>query len=106
VKRNENIKASEELAKRVSIARRNFRKMKIYFSKNISEEVNRLLDLLGLIAKFFETVTSRNPYNFEQIADPEVIETWKKAVIVINELFPVLEESFRKHLGVNELEKS
>jgi len=50
----------------------------------------------------FKNVTFRGPYNFEPLVAKEVIETWRKAVIVINELFPVLEQSFRNHIGVHE----
>ena len=100
--RNEDIKA-KELAKRASTVGRTFIKNKIYFSKHIAEEIDRLIWLLWYIADTFKDVTFRDPYNFEQVIAQEVIETWQKAVIVINELFPELEESFRKHLGVDKI---
>jgi hypothetical protein len=34
----------------------------------------------------------------------ELIQTWKKAVEASNQLFPVLEDLFREHLGIKHVD--
>jgi len=79
-----------------------FRKKRIFFSKDIADEIERLMNLVLFIASQFKDVTCRDPENFEPVVAQKVIDTWTKAVHVTNELFPVLEDTFRKHIGIIE----
>ncbi len=99
--KKEDVKA-QELFGQISRALSEFRKSRIYFSKEIADEIERLMNLVLFIASEFKNVTYRDPEKFEPVVAEEVIETWSNAVQVIQELFPVLEESFRKHIGMVE----
>jgi len=102
--KNEEVK-SKEIYKQASTAFDEFRKKRIYFSRNTADAIERLMYLIWFIAYKFKDVSYRDPCNFEPVVAKELIETWRNAVVVSQELFPVLEESFRKHIGVNELKE-
>jgi len=99
--KKEDVKA-KELADQVSISLSEFRKRRIYFSKEIANEIERLMNLVLFIASEYKNVTYRDPEKFEPVVAGEVIETWTNAVHVIQDLFPVLEETFRKYIGMIE----
>jgi hypothetical protein len=96
----EGIKA-QEISEQTSKDQGEFRKKRIYFQNDIADEIERLFYLIFLISHFFEDVSYRDPYKFEPMVAKEVIETWGKAAKMAGELFPLLEESFRKHIGIN-----
>lgn len=100
-KKREDIKANE-ISEQASKDFGELRKKRIYFSKNTADEIERLINLILFISDSFPSVSYRDPDKFEPVVAEELIETWRNAVIVSQGLFPVLEESFRKHIGVNE----
>lgn len=97
--RKEDLKAKELKEITVS-ALNNFKKRRIYFSKIIADEIERLMSLILFIASEFTNVTYRDPKYFEPMIAEEVISHWKKSIQVSNQLFPILEYEFRKHLGI------
>jgi hypothetical protein len=97
---NEEVK-SKELSKIASEAIKEFRKKRIYFAKHTADEIDRLIFSIWFIADNFKNVSFRDPYNFKPVVNQELIEIWHNAVILVVKLFPELEESFRKHIGIN-----
>ena len=100
----EDIKA-KELTSYVSTALNKFKKKRIYFSRDVAGEIERLMNLILFIGSEFQNVTYRDERDFKPVVANEVIATWVNAVEASNKLFPILEKSFRGHLGLEE-EKS
>lgn len=90
---------AEALVKAASLAFTAFRPKRIYLPPATADEVERLINLFGVIGSHFQSVSYRDPETQEQVVAPEVIETWKKVVAATKRLFPQLEEQFRQHLS-------
>ena len=99
-KKDEEIKV-REIYGQAAKAHGEFKKKRIYFQKDMADEIERLIYLIWFISHFFEDVSCRDPYKFEPVVADEIIGTWLKAVKVAEELLPLLEEYFRKHIGIN-----
>ena len=79
-----------------------FRTNRIYFERDISEEIEKCLQLLIFIASHFSDVSYRDPETSKPTVNKLVIETWKQAITDTNSLFPILEDKFRDELGIKE----
>lgn len=97
----EDIKA-KELTKYALKVLNEFKSNKIYFSRNVANEIERLMNLIVFIASEFQNVTYRDEHDFKPVIADEVIKAWIRSVQATNELFPALEKLFRDHLGINE----
>jgi len=93
---------AKELSEHASLSLREFRRKRIYFKNEVADEIERYINLILFVASHFTSVTYRDPHDFKPVVAGEVIDTWIKAVNVSNRLFPVLEETFRVHLGIND----
>jgi hypothetical protein len=102
-KKTEDVQA-EELVKLTSTTLTDFRRNRIYFRVEIANEIERFIYLISLIASHFKDVTYRDPRDFQPVIAEEVIKIWKDAVKAANELFPVIENSFREHIGISTLD--
>lgn len=98
--KQEDIKA-QELKEFASKALDNFRRKRIFFHKNIANEIERYIDLILFISSQFKNVTYRDPEDFQPVVNEEVIKTWIKAVNASHQIFPVLEGTFRSYLGIS-----
>lgn len=100
--KREDVKA-KELLEHASLSLREFHKKRIYFKKEVADEIERYINLVLYVASEFTNVTYRDPQDFKPVITSEIIDTWIKAVNVSSSLFPVLEETFRVHLGINDI---
>ncbi|GAB3473686.1 hypothetical protein [Polaromonas eurypsychrophila] len=96
--KSDNIKA-DALSKEASQVLTDFRRKRIYLSSGTAGEVERLMNLFLYVGSEFRNISYRNPDNLRQVVEPEVIEVRKRALEASQNLFPVLESQFRRHLG-------
>ena len=99
--KREDIKA-KELSEHASASLREFRAKRIYFKAEIANEIERYINLVLYVASQFTNVTYRDNENFKPVVAEEVIKQWMQAISVSHNLFPVLEETFREHLGTRD----
>jgi hypothetical protein len=97
--REEDVK-SKDILNRTLKSINDFKNNRIYFSIDVAGKIEGLLNLILFIASRFKDVSYRDPSNFEPIVAEELIESWHKSIILSRQLFPALEEAFRKHVGV------
>lgn len=79
-----------------------FRPNRIYLAPVMADEVERLINLFAFIGSEFQNVNYRDPETLERYIAPEVIDTWERVVVASRELFPKLEQQFRKNLRPGE----
>lgn len=61
--KKEDVKASD-LAKKVASDLSEFRRKRIYFSREVADEIERLMNLILFISSEFKNVTYSEPYDF------------------------------------------
>jgi hypothetical protein len=99
--KQEDVKA-QEIKEHASKSLAEFRRKRIFFHKNVADEIERYINLILFVSSQFKNVTYRDPEDFQPVVADEVIKTWVKAVDASHQLFPILEETFRSHLGISD----
>jgi len=74
---------------------------KIYFSKTICNLIDRFATLASYMSFNYQNVALKDEHG-ELYVNPEIKKVWDKAIEVIPELLSLMEQDFRKLLGVIE----
>ncbi len=97
--KREDIKA-KELSEHASVSLNKFRTKRIYFKKEIASKIEHYIYLVLFVASNFKNISYRDTKDFKPVVADEVVKLWIETVNIAHELFPVIEETFRTHLGV------
>ena len=95
---------AEVLYKFVKESSDRFKIKKIYFQKTIVDEIEKLYHLITFIAFQYKNISYRASDDLKAPLAKEVYDVWTTAVAIVYKLFPVLEELFRNHLGIDKEE--
>jgi hypothetical protein len=89
------------LAKAASSALSEFRPNRIYLTVTTADEIECLLNLFQYVGASFQSINYRDPEDLQTVVAPEVVDSWKKAILACQQLFPKIEGQFREHLGAS-----